>query len=204
MKRSMLLIAILAVAYPASSSAVAGISFGGSVGIASYSGDILPSSGDLGDGVQYGAVLEITTLPAVDLELHANYFAKDFTYTYNVASVPVSTAFEFRDVSVKAILKKNLIPAPGSPLALYVGGGVGWHMMNTEVAQGAIGDPSLADDPFALMANTGKPSAEGMLGVKIAPPAIPLAVYGQYRLGRIFADESVNTSEIEAGLMLKF
>jgi hypothetical protein len=204
MKRFILAIAALAAVYPVSAFAVSGLSLGGSVGIASYSGDILPGSGDLGDGVQYGAMLEITTLPGVDFELHANYFAKDFTYTYNVASVPVSTAFEFRDVSLSAIVKRNLISMPGSPLSLYVGGGAGYHVMNTEVAQGAVGNPSQADDPYTLFANTGKMSAEGMVGLKISPMAFPLAIYGQYRLGRIFADDAVNTSEIEAGLMIKF
>jgi hypothetical protein len=204
MKRFLWLIAVLAIIYPETTLAVSGVSLGGSVGIASYSGDILPSSGDLGDGVQYGAVLEISTFPVVDFELHANYFAKDFTYTYNVASVPVSTAFGFRDVSIRAIAKKNLIPMPGSPVSLYVGGGVGWHVMNTEVAQGAVGDPLQADDPYTMFANAGKPSAEGMVGLKLAPMAFPLAIYGQYRVGRIFTDDTLNTSEVEGGLMLKF
>ena len=204
MKRLLLLIAVISMAYPSTSSAIVGVSFGASVGYANYSGDILPSSGDLGEGLQFGAVLEITTLPVIDLEFHANYFTKDFAYTYDVGGVPVSTDFEFRDVSVLALAKKNLMPVPASPLSLYVGAGLGWHMMNTEVAKGALGNPAQADNPFGLLSNTGKASAQGMVGLKIAPPVFPLAVYGQYRFGRIFADEAVNISEIEAGVMMKF
>jgi hypothetical protein len=204
MKRLLLLIGFIAMLYPSTSSAVAGIGLGASVGFANYSGDVLPSSGDLGEGILYGAVLEITALPVIDLEFHANYFSKDFDYTYDIGGVPVSTEFEFRDVSVLALAKKNLMPVPASPLALYVGAGVGYHLMNTEVARGALGNPAQADNPFSLLSNTGKASIEGMLGVKIAPPVFPLAVYGQYRFGRILADNAVNTSEIEAGLMLKF
>jgi len=184
--------------------AVAGVGLGASVGIANYSGDFLPSSGDLGEGVQYGAVLEITTIPVIDFEFHANYFEKNFTYTYDVAGTPVGTAFDFRDISVKAIAKKNLFPMPASPLKLYVGAGVGYHLMNTEVARNAIGNPTQADSPFELLANTGKTSIEGMFGIQLAPPVAPLAVYGQYRFGRILTDNRISTSEIEAGVLLKF
>jgi hypothetical protein len=204
MKRILILIAVLITAYPAAASAVTGLAFGGSVGFASYSGDVLPGSGDVGEGLQYGLVLEITTLPVIDLEFQANYFTKDFTYTYDVSGVPVSADFEFRDINFSAVAKKNLMPIPTSPLGLYVGGGVGWHVMNTEVAKGVSVNPALADNPFSLAANTGKPSAEGMLGIKIAPPVFPLAIFGEYRFGRIFADESVNTSSFEAGMLLKF
>ncbi len=204
MKRLIILIGVMAIAYPAASWAVAGIGFGASVGFASYSGDILPSSGDLGEGVQYGAILEITSFPVIDLEFHANYFTKSFRYRYDVGGVPVDADFDVRDVSVKAIVKKNIFPVPASPLKLYVGAGVGYHMMNTELALGVLSDPSLADDPFKLLSNTGKTSVEGMIGLKLAPPVVPLAVYGQYRFGRILTDNAVRTTEIEAGLMFKF
>lgn len=204
MRRLFIIIAIIAIAYPASAWSIAGIGFGGKLGYATYSGDILPSSGDVGGAVTYGAVLEISTLPVLDFEFHANYFAKDFSYTYDVVGVPVTTDFEFRDISLVAIAKKNVVPLPGSPLSLYVGGGLGWHVMNTEVATGALGDPSLADDPFSLISNTGKASVIGMLGVKIAPPVFPLALFGEARFGRIFTDEAINTTEMEAGVMLKF
>ena len=116
----------------------------------------------------------------------------------------MSDNFEFRDVSIKAIVKKNIMPIPASPLKIYVGGGVGYHLMNTEMALGALNNPALADKPFTLLANTGKTRVEGMFGLKIAPPVAPLAVYGQYRFGRILTDAGVTTSEIEAGLMFKF
>jgi hypothetical protein len=204
MKRIITLIVFLAIIYPVTSQAVAGVGFGASVGFASYSGDILPSSGDLGEGVQYGAILEITAFPVIDVEFHANYFTKSFTYTYDIGGVPVGTDFDFRDVSLRAIAKKNVFPVPASPLKIYVGAGVGYHMMNTEVALNALGDPDLADEPFELLSNTGKTSVEGMFGLKLAPPVVPLAVYGQYRFGRILTDSAVRTSETEVGLMFKF
>ena len=137
MRTCLIIMCAMAIAYPATSNAVTGVSIGGKIGYANYKGDILPSSGDVGGSTMFGAVMEITTVPIIDLELHANYFARDFTYTYDVAGNPVSTDFQFRDVHVLVLAKKNLISVPMSPLGLYVGGGVGWHLINTEVAKGA-------------------------------------------------------------------
>lgn len=204
MKRLLVITALCAICYPVSSSAIVGVGFGGSVGFASYSGDVLPASGDVGEGIQYGLILDIGTFPMVDVEFHVNYFEKNFEYAYNIGGVPASEAFQFRDISATAIVKKNVLPIPASPLKLYVGAGLGYHVMNTEVAKQAATNPSQADDPIALMANTGKTSVQGMLGVKIAPPVIPLAVYSEYRFGRILTEDKINTSEFEAGLMMNF
>ncbi|MDH3217338.1 MAG: outer membrane beta-barrel protein [Candidatus Krumholzibacteria bacterium] len=205
MKRLAAITVLITMICPVTSRAIIGVSIGGKVGYANYKGDILPSSGDVGDAVTYGAVLEIGTLPVVDVELHANYFAKDFLYAYDVAGVPVSGEFEFRDISLHALVKKNLIALPASPISLYVGGGIGWHLINTEVAKGAASvNPSQADNPFSLFSNNAKVGADGMVGVKIAPPVFPLAIYGEGRFGRIFTDEPINTTTIGAGLMLRF
>jgi hypothetical protein len=190
--------------YPAAAAAVVGVAIGGKVGYADYTGDILPASGDVGTGVMFGAVLEFSALPVIDFELHANYFAKDFEYTYNVASVPVSTEFEFRDIHVLALAKKNLIAIPMSPLGVYIGGGVGWHLINTEAAKGFAYNATAADNPAELMSNSARLSGHGLLGIKISPPAIPLAIFGEARWGRIFTDEGLNTTQVEGGLMLSF
>ena len=134
MKNIIVLIAVLSIGYAGNASALVGIGFGGELSSVNYSGDILPGSGDLGGGTAYGAMLYIGALPVIDLELHVNYFTEDFTYTYDVLSVPVTTSFTFQDVSATVLAKKNLISLPLSPLQVYVGGGLGWHLMNTEVA----------------------------------------------------------------------
>lgn len=204
MRKVILLIAVMAMVYPVAASAVVGVAVGGKVGYANYTGDILPSSGDVGSAPVFGAILEISTFPIVDLELHANYFAKDFQYQYNIASVPTTTEFRFQDFHVLAMAKKNLISLPASPLGLYIGGGVGWHLINTEVAKGFNYDSTAADDPVALFSNSAKMSGHALVGAKISPPVFPLAIFGEARFGRIFTNEPINTTQIEAGLMMKF
>jgi hypothetical protein len=204
MRKITILICLLAMSYPVTASAVVGLGLGGKVGYANYTGDILPSSGDVGSGPMFGAVLEVSTFPVVDLELHAGYFSKDFEYQYNIAGVPTTTQFQFQDFHVLAMAKKNLIALPGSPLGLYVGGGLGWHLINTEVAKGFSYDSTVADNPVALFANSAKMSYNGLVGAKISPPLFPLAIFGEARYGRIFTDEQISTTEIEAGLMMKF
>lgn len=204
MKKVIALMLLAVVVYPVSSMAFTGVSVGGKIGYANYTGDILPSSGDVGNSVAFGAVLDIETFPLFDLELHAGYFTKDFTYTYAVGGVPVSADFEFRDLNVLAVLKKNLINVPASPLGLYVGAGLGLHLINTEVAKSVTANPSLADNPFSLFSNSAKTSGHGLVGVKISPPLAPLALFGEARFGRIFTDPGINVTQIEAGVMLKF
>ncbi len=198
---------LLLMALPYYANAVPGMSIGAKIGKASYSGDILPNSGDVGSSVFYGFILDITAVPALDFEVQANYFAKDFRYKYDLAGVPQSVDFEFRDVNVILLAKKNIFSTPGGPISFFVGGGVGLHLLNTELAQSAVGgsfNPAAADNPFSLFANNSKTAGHGAAGIKLTFPASPLSLYGQGRYGRIFAGDGVSIYSVEAGLLLGF
>ena len=203
MKKLMAVCLVAIVSYASPALAFAGVAIGGKVGYANYTGDILPASGDVGSSITFGAVLEIATFPMLDFELHANYFSKDFTYTFfDLGGFSVSESFEFRDFHVLMLAKKNVISAPMSPIGIYLGGGIGWHLINTEVAKGALINPALSG--IDLFSNSVKASGHGLIGVKLSPPVFPLAVYGEARFGRIFAADGINTTEVEGGVMLKF
>ncbi|MCZ6767493.1 MAG: hypothetical protein O7D32_11255 [bacterium] len=207
MKNIIVLIAVISIGYAGNASALVGIGFGVELSSVNYSGDILPGSGDLGGGTAYGAMLYIGALPVIDLELHVNYFTQDFTYTYNVLAVPVPASFTYQDLSTTILLKKNLISLPMSPLQVYVGGGVGWHLMNTEVAAAIAGGslgPENADNPIELFKYAAKTSAEGLVGLRLSFPVLPFALYGDARFGYIFATEKIRTTQIAGGIMLKF
>ena len=118
MRRLLIICCFIIIIYPVSADAVAGVGFGGKVGIAKLSGDILPSSGDVGSALYYGVVMEISTFPMLDLELHVNYLQQDFDYTFDIGGVPIQESFTFRDLSGLAMLKKNLIAVPMSPVKL--------------------------------------------------------------------------------------
>ena len=205
MKHAMIIIAVITVIYPVSASAITGISIGAKVGSATYQGQVLPGSDDVGSALTYGAIIEIGTLPVLDFELHANYFKKDFTYAYDAGTLGVvSQEFEFTDFNVLALAKKNINPIPASPLGVYVGGGFGWHVLSTEVGQALLSDPQLASNPTGLVESTGKLSAQAMVGLKLKFPVMPLAIFGEGRYGNIFADENVTIYSVEAGAMLSF
>lgn len=207
MRATILLICVLIMVYPVSAGALTGLSVGAKLGSANYSGDILPGAGDVGSDLSYGLIIGIGALPMLDFELRGGYFTKDFEYAYTVAGVPARASFEYRDVSLTALAKKNLVGAPGFPFALYVGGGLGWHWINTELAQdvatGTIG-PSEADDPVSLFKNNAKLSGEGVAGVKISFPAFPLMVFGETKYGVIFTSDRLTVFEFAGGLMIRF
>lgn len=207
MKKIVVLIAVISICYAGNASALVGIGFGAELSSVNYSGDILPGSGDLGGGMAYGAMLYFGTLPVIDLELHVNYFTQDFTYTYDVLAVPVTTSFTYQDLSTTILAKKNLISLPMSPLQVYIGGGLGWHLINTEVAVAIAGgslDPANADNPIQLFKYAAKTSAEGLVGMRFSFPVLPFALYADARFGYIFATEKIRTTQIAGGIMLKF
>jgi len=64
--------------------------------------------------------------------------------------------------------------------------------------------PSVADNPMALAEETGKMSADGLIGAKLAIPVMPLAVFAESRCGVIFTDNRIQTLAVEGGVMLDF
>lgn len=207
MRPFIVIIAILAMVCPATSHALTGLSVGGKVGYANYTGDVLPSSGDVGSDVSYAVIMGFSTLPVLDFELRAGYFTKDFDYSYSAGGATVTVPFEYRDVSVTAFVKKNIFAPMASPIAMYVGAGVGMHWINTEVVNSALNgsvDLSAADNQFTLLSNTGKMSTEGVLGLRASLPAFPLSFFGEGRYGVVFGTERIGMAEYAGGVMLNF
>jgi hypothetical protein len=207
MRKLLCLIGFVTIVYPVGAAALTGISVGGKIGMADYGGDIFPGSGDLGSGTGYAVILGFGTVPVVDFEIRASYFAKDFGYSYDVAGVPVEASFEYRDVGLTALLSKSVFAPPGAPFAFYIGGGVGYHVINTEVAAAIVSGsatPDDADNPFALMENTGKMSGEGLVGLRLGAPVFPVAAFVEYGYGVIFTAERLTRSEFAAGIMIRF
>ncbi len=207
MRKAVFVLCLIALSYPVGASALVGISFGGKVGYTTYNGEILPGSGDLGTGPGYALILGFGAVPVVDFQIRASYFAKDFDYAFDVGGVPVETSFEYRDVAMTAVLTKSVFAPPGSPFNVYVGGGIGYHVINTEIALAAAGGSLSTDDadnPFTLMQNTGKASAEGIAGLKVGAPAFPLSAFGEFSYGFIFASERLSVTQFSAGILLSF
>jgi len=207
MKRAIALIGILILAGAAPVAAGVGFAIGGKIGYANYDGDVLPSSGDLGGATYYGLVLELTTIPVIDFEFHANYFTKTITYGYEYMGYSIDGDFEFQDLHMLGMIKKNLIQIPASPVSLYIGAGVGMHFMNTEVfldlANSGLTSPIVVD-PFAIAQDAARMSADGLIGLKLAFPVMPLAVFGETRYGVIFTDQRIRTLQMEVGVLLDF
>ena len=106
-----------------------------------------------------------------------------------------------------AVLKKNIFAPPASPFAFYIGAGVGVHYLNTEVAQLYLQGsalPTQSDTPLSMLGTVAKASGAGLFGVTIAPPAFPLAIFGEASYEVIFASERLNLSQYSAGLLLRF
>jgi hypothetical protein len=207
MRKAVFILCLIAISYPVGASALVGINIGGKIGYTDYSGDVFPASGDLGAGTGYGLILGFGAVPVVDFQIRASYFLKDFDYAYDVGGVQYESSFEYRDVGLTAVLTKSVFAPPGSPFNFYIGGGIGYHVINTEIALAAASgsiSPSDADNPFALMKNTGKASGEGIVGLKLGAPAFPISAFGEFSYGLIFASERLTVTQFSAGVLLGF
>lgn len=207
MRKAIFIMCLMAMSFPHRASALVGVSIGGKIGATNYKGDIFPGSGDLGSGTAYTVILAFGTVPVVDFQIRASYFTKDLQYSYEYAGESIDAAFEYQDVGMMALLTKDLFSPPGSPLSIYIGGGIGYHMINTDVAMALVDGsvaPEAAKEPLALMENTGRMSGEGVVGLDISAPAFPIAVFGEYKYGVVFANNRLSQSEYAAGLMIRF
>lgn len=207
MRRAVSITCVLAICFPLGAGAMTGLSLGAKIGLADYTGDVLPGSGGVGSGTMWSVVLGIGSFPILDLELRASYFAKDFEYSYDVAGVPVDASFRFQNVGATLLLKKNLFAPPASPVSLYAGIGVGMHYLNTELGQILLQGgqpPSQADAPLSSLGKVAKPSGAGLVGLRLAPPGFPLAIFGEASYDMIFASERLEVTQFAGGLMLRF
>jgi hypothetical protein len=187
--------------------AVTSVSIGGKIGLVEYNGDFFPGSGDIGTSTGYAIFLGFGAVPVVDFEIRASYFAKDVDLSYEYGGQTLETSFEYQDVGVTALLTKSVFSPAGTPFAVYVGGGVGYHIINTEIATAVMqGGIALDDinDPFAVTQNTGRMSGEGVAGLRLSAPGFPLAAFGEFSYGVIFTQEHLTTTTIAGGIALEF
>jgi len=195
------------ISYPIAADALVGVSVGARAGISRYRGEVLPASDNVGGGTQWGFVFGFGALPAVDLEVRASYFSKDFNYTYDAMGTPVPASFRFEDYSGIALLKINVFSPPMSPFGFYVGAGAGLHWLNTELARelaSGTTPPTSVNELTPFLEDTARPSGMGVLGLRVSAPGFPLAAFGEASYEMIFATERIDVTQFSVGLMLHF
>ena len=207
MKRTIIATLCIILSYPVSGHALTGLSFGAKVDMATYSGDVLPNSGDIGSVTRWGALISFGALPVLDFELRASYMEEQTSYTADYGGYSYSADYTFQDAAGYAVLKANLFAPMASPVALYVGGGAGVHFMNTEIANLALqgGGVLPSTNPLDIAEATARPSGVGLLGMRVAPPGFPIALFGEASYEMIFAsEERIDVTSLSAGLLFRF
>jgi len=206
MKRCIIATICIVLAYPVSGHALTGLSFGAKVDMATYSGDVLPNSGDIGSVTRWGALIGFGALPIVDFELRASYLEEATQYSADFGGVTYTADYTFQDAAGYLVLKKDVFAPMASPVGLYLGAGVGVHWLNTEIANLAMqgGGVLPSTNPLDIAEATAKPSGVGLLGMRVAPPGFPIALFGEAGYEMIFATERVDITSLSAGLLLRF
>lgn len=194
-KVSIALAATLASLFLLSGSALALFSFGLHGGLDTYTVSSFDRNFDfLGSQVylkrdeikppfMFGAHFYSDLLPIVDLELSADAALRKYDITY-INAVPDTTREEvtFARLSLCGTLKKTLIKIPPvlSVVSLYAGLGGGVHLISPVISKALILDklsgPSDVLTPEDVLEDMTKLGGHALVGLKIKPPAFPLAL----------------------------
>ena len=210
----LILVVCLFVGAP-SSHAITGLGFGIHGGPANYRGDVFRfeigdeifKSGDVGSSVFYGGHFKVGTLPIVDLYLNVDYFSKDGFYTYKFQygdpknPETYTRKIDFRDLSISVDGKFNIYSLPASPVAVYLGGGIGTHLLNTEIAEELPTEvPEDFEETFEFFKDNGRVDIHGLLGVKVNPPVVPLEFFleGRYAFIKTKDEDKGRKDDLQA------
>jgi hypothetical protein len=190
------LVAICVLFGAASGEAITGLGFGVHGGLGNYRGDVFRYefggqefvSGDVGSAVQYGGHVKVGTLPIIDFYLNVDYFSKKEFYVYSLKfnNIDYTRTIDFQDLYISVDGKFNIYSPPLSPAAIYLGGGIGSHLLNTEIAEEL---PTAVPDDYQetidFFKDNGRFDIHGLLGAKFNPPVIPLEFYLEGRFAYI-------------------
>ncbi|UCE18462.1 MAG: hypothetical protein JSV84_16665 [Gemmatimonadota bacterium] len=184
----------------ASSQAITGLGFGIHGGLGNYRGDVFRytifeqtiESGDVGSSIQYGGHVKVGTLPVVDVYLNIDYFSKDefyvFKYPPGDPTPDYTHTIDFRDLYISLDGKFNIYSLPASPVAFYMGGGIGSHLLNTELSENVSAGtepPEDFEDTVQFFEDNGRFDIHGLFGVKVNPPVVPFEFFLEGRFALI-------------------
>ena len=200
-----------------SSFAITGLGFGVHGGSANYRGDVFRfkigekvyKSGNVGSSIFYGGHIKVGTLPIVDIYLNVDYFVKKefYTYTFNYDNPKTpeieeyTRKIDFRDLFISVDGKFNIYSLPASPVSIYLGGGIGSHLLNTEIGEELPTKvPGDYTETFEFFKDNGRFDIHGLFGVKVNPPVVPFEFFleGQYALIKTKDEDKGHKDDLQA------
>lgn len=197
------LIALLVVSLSASGAHSAGFGIGASIGTMSYNGQVLPGAGDPDGDLRYGVHVKMSPIPIFDLELRGEYFKTNFAYSFDPApGTTVNTDMEFQDFAMYLSLRYKFFSGPGVPVSLYASGGLGWHLINTEILS-ALG-ASVSSLSVENLTSESRMGWHAIVGGQFSTIGFPFAVFveGRYETVDLEADNLSGTG-VYGGLTLQ-
>lgn len=195
MKRTAFIIASL-LGLSAAAFGASGFELGVKMGrVMSYSqGTLQVGANDISRQTLVGGQLYITTTPLVDLIASIDYSWNDNQYAFAENDLP----FRMRDLAttISAVLPVRL-----SAFCVYIGGGIGSHSISYAYRRPA--SLSLAANDINIPEASTYFGYHGLIGVKGAPPHLPVGIFAEGRLNRIDAvGAQIKYTSFSAGLFL--
>jgi hypothetical protein len=183
----------------------------------SYNGAVY-KSGDVGSELYYGGHLKVGSLGLVNIFLNVDYFRKSGFWSLSFPQgVPDSlleftNVIDFRDFSVSIDGKANILHFPGVPMSVYVGGGIGSHILNTEVSEAIPSEiPHEYREALSFFEDNGRWDGHGCVGATAFLPSLSMELFveGRYAIIKTRDEDKGRKDDlvvrsIMAGVTLKF
>ena len=141
---------------------------------------------EVGNPLLIGGHFYIDALPFIDIEAQLDVALKKYAVFYSNVAVTERSDVYFGRIGAYATVRRDLISLP--MFGLYLGGGLGYHLVAPVAGadaivnayggrSGAASDPTSAQPDFeSIVDREGTLGWHGVFGVRIKPPVVPIAV----------------------------
>ncbi len=141
---------------------------------------------EVGSPLLLGGHAYIDALPFIDIEAQLDVALKKYRVMYSNALVSESGDVYFGRIGAYATVRRDILSLP--MFGLYLGGGLGYHLVapvagpDAIVAaygdrEGAAADPTATEpDLESIVDREGTLGWHGVFGVRVKPPVVPIAI----------------------------
>ncbi len=177
-------------------------SVGMRIGYSQASGELFSGDYDFDwDGVSlYGVQLELDFLRLVTFEAAGEYTKSDFTI--KGASEQLADG-DYEDFLILGSVKLNVFSLPGSPLRVYVGGGLNAQFVDKKVAirvTDQSGESEIEEKVKDILGEDTEVGWHALAGAKLKFPAAPLFIFLEARYNVPFSEDAASHKSVYAGV----
>jgi hypothetical protein len=157
------------------------------------------------DAKIFGIHLDFDPIPVFDLRIDLEYLTTDLSQSFESAvnPDPLDLLYDYKQYSLGALGQFTVFNPQVVPIAVYVGAGAGFALINTEQTLTDLIDNILYDQlDFKSLEQESTIYYMGALGLKFNPKLIPIKAFAEVRLTKINLTDAITSTAFVIGASL--